>query len=113
MRVQCWSRISEDRENLPLLKSSYTRTLAVKWQLLQFCMCDNMAKKKINQSLAEVLIAKIESCGKSRYLISKESGVDSGTLSRFVNGERSITLDVADKICKVIGLQLTDLPSED
>jgi transcriptional regulator with XRE-family HTH domain len=70
---------------------------------------DQMPKKKTDPSLSDVIISKMRSCGKTQYRIAKESGVDSSTLGRFVKGERTITLEVANKICKALGLQLTDV----
>lgn len=69
-----------------------------------------MAKKKtktLDQTLSETLKQAIVSSELSRYRIAKESGVGAGILSRFVNGERELKLDTADKICKVLGLSLT------
>ncbi|MBI2480570.1 MAG: helix-turn-helix transcriptional regulator [Planctomycetia bacterium] len=43
----------------------------------------------------------------SRYELAHKSGVSEGVLSRFVNGERGITLETAGKIAKVLKLQLT------
>jgi plasmid maintenance system antidote protein VapI len=43
---------------------------------------------------------------KSRYAIAHETGVSAGVLCRFVNGERSITIDTADKICHALGLTM-------
>lgn len=69
-----------------------------------------MAKKKtttLDQTLPETLRQAIVSSELSQYRIAKESGVSAGVLSRFVNGERDLKLDTADKICKVLGFSLT------
>ncbi len=73
-----------------------------------------MAKKrKTPQTLAEPLIDAIENGPKTRYRISKESGIDEGTLSRFVNGERSdLRLSTVDKLLPVIGLEIKRRPPE-
>jgi transcriptional regulator with XRE-family HTH domain len=47
----------------------------------------------------------IEKCGKSRYQISMESGIDQATLSRIANG-RNCGMEVADKLCEYLGLEL-------
>ncbi len=44
----------------------------------------------------------------SRYEISQESEVSEAVLSRFVNGERGITLETAAKVATVLGLSLAD-----
>ena len=64
--------------------------------------------KKLDPTLAETIRTKIKVSDLSQYKIAKDSGVDSGTLSRFVSGERSISIETADKLCKVIGLKLVD-----
>ena len=45
----------------------------------------------------------------SYNLLAAESGVDSGTISRFVRGERDITTATAWKLCKVLGLVLVPI----
>ncbi|MBL7140809.1 MAG: helix-turn-helix transcriptional regulator [Planctomycetes bacterium] len=42
----------------------------------------------------------------SRYALSKMTGVNQGVLSRFVNRERSITMDTAAKLATALGLEL-------
>jgi plasmid maintenance system antidote protein VapI len=48
----------------------------------------------------------------SQYKIAQLSEVDSGTLSRFVNGQRSISLETADKLCRVLSLELTKIEQQ-
>lgn len=40
------------------------------------------------------------------YALAKESGVSAGVLSRFLSGERDITLGTAAKLAHVLGLSL-------
>jgi plasmid maintenance system antidote protein VapI len=49
----------------------------------------------------------IAASGETEYAIAKASGVDTGVLSRFVRGERSITLATAAKLCSHLGLRLS------
>ncbi len=42
----------------------------------------------------------------SAYALAKESGVDAAVLSRFLSGERDITLGTAAKLAHVLGLTL-------
>ncbi|MBI1900489.1 MAG: helix-turn-helix transcriptional regulator [Planctomycetia bacterium] len=46
------------------------------------------------------------SSGLSRYEIWKRTGVDQATLSRFVNGERLLSLDAVDKLAEALGLEI-------
>jgi len=57
--------------------------------------------------LAETLKRAINKSELSRYEIAHKSNVSEAVLSRFVNGERRITLETAGKIAKVLKLQLT------
>ena len=57
-------------------------------------------------TIAEQLKQAIERSGKSRYRISNESGIAQAVLSRFVNGERDLKLETADKLIAALGLQV-------
>ena len=56
--------------------------------------------------LVETLKFAIANSDKSRYEIARESEVSEAVLSRFVNGERGITLETASKISNVLGLKM-------
>ena len=56
--------------------------------------------------LVETLKFAIANSDKSRYAIARESNVSEAVLSRFVNGERGITLETASKLSTVLGLSL-------
>jgi hypothetical protein len=47
----------------------------------------------------------IEKSGKSRYRISKDTGIDNSVLHRIVNGG-SCSIETADILCKYLGLEL-------
>ena len=60
------------------------------------------------ESLAATLRDTIRRSGLSVYQIAKESGVDQSTLNKFLNGARdNLRLDVADRLFKFFGLQVT------
>jgi hypothetical protein len=66
-----------------------------------------MAKQKQKQkpqTLAQALKQAIEDGPKSRYQISKESGVPEGTLSRFVNLDTDIRISTVDALLPFVGL---------
>ncbi len=48
----------------------------------------------------------IRDSGESEYRIAQATGVSASVLSRFVNGKRGITLEVAAKICEYLNLHL-------
>ncbi len=63
-----------------------------------------MARQKKPQTLAEALKQAILDGPKSRYQISKETGVPEGTLSRFVNLDTDIRISTVDALLPVVGL---------
>ncbi len=70
-----------------------------------------MAAKTGQITWADTLRAAIEQSGKSRYEIAKatDGAVDQAQLSRFMAGGRTLTLDTAEKIGRVIGVELVAL----
>lgn len=62
-----------------------------------------MAAKPVSEQLREA----IRKCGKTRYRISKETGIPQATLSRFVSGLAGMGWESIDKLCKCIGVRLT------
>lgn len=49
----------------------------------------------------------INTCGKSRYAISQETGIDEATLSRFVNGKGGLSMNGLDLIADCLELNIT------
>ena len=63
--------------------------------------------------LSEQLRQAIRDCGESRYALSKRTGIDQSTLTRFMSGERGLRLDVVDVLADVLGLELRPRKSRD
>ena len=61
---------------------------------------------RTRKTLSEQLRDAIKRDGRSLYALAVDSGVDRGVLVRFMNGEREPTLPTADRICRVLGLEL-------
>lgn len=58
--------------------------------------------------LAAILRDTAQRSGLSVYQIARDSGVDQSTLNKFMNGDRdNLRLDVADRLFKYFGLQVT------
>ena len=55
--------------------------------------------------IIETIRKQIESCGKTRYRISKETGVAEAQLCRIMQG-KTCTVETADKLLKYFGLKL-------
>lgn len=64
-----------------------------------------MAKKK-RKTVSQQLKLAIQNSGKTQLQLAKEAGVGQGQLSRFMSGERSLSLDTVDRICAVLNLDL-------
>jgi hypothetical protein len=59
----------------------------------------------MNEPFSDQLRRAIRECGRSRYALSCETGVDQSTLSRFMSGG-SLSLKVIDKLMEVLGLEV-------
>jgi transcriptional regulator with XRE-family HTH domain len=66
--------------------------------------------RKNQPTITEVLRAAIEQSGLTRYRIAKETGVPESNLRRFVRGEMSVRLPVADRLAAFLGLMLVPDP---
>jgi ribosome-binding protein aMBF1 (putative translation factor) len=58
-------------------------------------------------SIAASLKDAIRRSGRSVYQIAQESGISQIVISRFLSGERDIRMATADKLARVLNLQLT------
>ncbi len=65
-----------------------------------------MTKEQL-ANLEEQLRAALRATGLSHHELARRSGVSQPVLSRFLRGERSLTLPVAGKLCAMLGLRLT------
>jgi transcriptional regulator with XRE-family HTH domain len=67
------------------------------------------APKKAGK-LRKALIQAIEAnqrAGEKNSELSRRSGVSQPQITRFMSGERDIALEVAEKLCAALGLELT------
>ena len=62
--------------------------------------------RKIPDTLSGQLRWHLERCGQSNKRLQQETGVDNGQISRFLRGERGISLTTADKLAAHLGLRL-------
>jgi plasmid maintenance system antidote protein VapI len=67
-------------------------------------------RKKPITSLSEQLRERIAAAGPSVYELARDAGVDRSVLSRFLAGKRTITLETADRLARVLKLRLADHP---
>jgi transcriptional regulator with XRE-family HTH domain len=64
-----------------------------------------MAPKRTK--LSDQLRHAIETADRSRYVLSRETGIDQATLSRFMTGRGGLSIDVLDKLTEALQLELT------
>ncbi|MFN6106055.1 MAG: helix-turn-helix domain-containing protein [Planctomycetaceae bacterium] len=66
-----------------------------------------MAKRKTaERTISAELRQAIADSGLTNYAIGKAAAVSPAVISRFVTGERSVTLAVVDRLCQALGLSL-------
>jgi hypothetical protein len=63
------------------------------------------AHNKLADMIVTSIAQAIEKCSKTRYQISRETGIDQAILCRIVNGG-TCGLRTADKLCEYLGLEL-------
>lgn len=68
-----------------------------------------MTKKRTQLKLADKIRQALESSGKTRYQVSKESGVDQAALSRFVQG-KGLSVESLEAIAGALGLEIVLKP---
>ena len=49
----------------------------------------------------------LKDCGKSTYQLERETGIHNTIFSRFLRGERGLSLEVIDDVCEYFSLRLT------
>ena len=69
-----------------------------------------MPKKKQRLSLSDELRQAIEQSGVSRYSIWQQTGIDQGSLSKFMDGERGLGIESIDKLADLLGLHIVSKP---
>jgi hypothetical protein len=61
---------------------------------------------KTGKTMSEVLRQAIRGSGKALIALERETGIQRMSLSRFVRGQRSLRLDLADKLATYFRLEL-------
>jgi DNA transposition AAA+ family ATPase len=69
-----------------------------------------MPKKKQRLSLSDELRQAVERSGVSRYSIWQQTGIDQGSLSKFMDGERGLGMESIDKLADLLGLHIVAKP---
>jgi DNA transposition AAA+ family ATPase len=69
-----------------------------------------MPKKKQRLSLSDELRQAVERSGLSRYSIWQQTGIDQGSLSKFMDGERGLGMESIDRLADLLGLHIVAKP---
>jgi hypothetical protein len=70
-----------------------------------------MKRKPIK--LTEQVRQAIDACGKTRYQISQDTGIDQATLCRFMGGKGGLSNPILDTLGEYLGLRIVaDKPSK-
>lgn len=59
------------------------------------------------EAVSEALRKAISGSGLTPYAIAKSAGMSPQIITRFLRGERGLSLVVIDRLCRVLGLELT------
>jgi transcriptional regulator with XRE-family HTH domain len=65
-----------------------------------------LAKKAVSPALVDRLKEAVRGCGLSLNELGKRAGLDHARLSRFVRGERDLTLTAAAQLFEALGFKL-------
>jgi plasmid maintenance system antidote protein VapI len=69
-------------------------------------MSDANRTSPISDPLRRAVLEAVE-CGRTNYkALERDTGVARGSISRFVRGERTLRLDMADRLAAHFGLEL-------
>jgi hypothetical protein len=60
----------------------------------------------MGQSFREQLAREIRGCGMTAYRLGVLARVDQGSLSKFLSGERGLSMDAVDRIVAALDLEL-------
>jgi transcriptional regulator with XRE-family HTH domain len=63
-------------------------------------------RSKLADGFPERLRQAIRESGQSLNQLGRKAKVDHGRLSRFMRGERDLTLDAAGRLCEALGIKL-------
>jgi len=62
--------------------------------------------KKVSPKLTDQLRAAVAGCGRTLGQITRDTGIDKSALSRFVNGERGVSMEALDQLGEYLGLRI-------
>ena len=63
--------------------------------------------KKLPDKLSDQIRLLLDECGQTRYRIAKSTGIDEGSLAKFYNGHRGLSMDALDRLAVYLGMRVT------
>ena len=63
-------------------------------------------KRKATNKVSDQLRRIIDRCGVSRYELARLTGIDESTLSRFMSGERGLSMKALDRLGETLGIRV-------
>lgn len=60
------------------------------------------------QKLSDQIRSAVRDCGRTQKLVCEKTNIDRAALSRFVRGERGLSLDGIDRLATFLGLRLAN-----
>lgn len=72
-----------------------------------------MGGKSIEQKIGAQLQERRTALGITRYRVSKETGVHYGYLQSLEEGKRSMSIDMLNRLCYALGLEIKLEPRDD
>lgn len=73
---------------------------------------ESMGYNPAMQTVTDQLRRAVEGCGRTRYRISKETGIPASVLCRFVAGGGGLRSENIDRLCAYLQLTLTTKPGK-
>lgn len=70
-------------------------------------MTDGELKKSVSETVARIIKDTRIERGHSRYTLAKMTGIDAGHLQRIEEGRFAIRVDILQKICLALRLEIT------
>ena len=65
-----------------------------------------MSKRTLKAPISDLLRKTIADCGVPLLVLERETGVQRGSIMRFVRGDQFLRLDMADRLAAYFGLEL-------
>lgn len=72
--------------------------------------CEQSRRYDDDMAILDDLRDALENCGRTRYRVSLESGINQSTLSRFARGHFLLTVETAERLADALGHEIKLTP---